>query len=244
MVGSLRQQSGAANQPADSARGSTQPTPLVQPPVEAPALASSRASSELLTMETAQAVMVTVELDFGPKIPTIADALKDIERKYGPDDGIGRTFAILDAYGEPTQDGKLHISMHVSSEKPGIGSLTFRRTGEVLWQSKIVPSKSPPASKALMILMDNGGGRSLTIDGSTGPRSILEAGIKELGVPVQSIWLDGQERELTFVYSACGCPVKAMVRRVGDRTVRTSDSPVMFPDDPAAMVTISRLMGW
>ena len=30
------------------------------------------------TMEVAQAVMVTVELDFGPKIPSIADALREI----------------------------------------------------------------------------------------------------------------------------------------------------------------------
>jgi hypothetical protein len=38
--------------------------------------------------------------------------------------------------------------------------------------------------------------------------------------------------------------VKAMVRRVGDRTVRTKDLPVLFPDDPAAVLVISRLMGW
>jgi len=196
-------------------------------------------------METAQAVMVTVELDFGPSVPTIADALKDIERKYQPDDGRGRTFAILDAYGEPTPDGKLHMSMHVSSEIPGIGSLTFRRTGEVLWQSKIVAAKSPPSSnKGLTIYIDNGAGRSLLVDGSNGPSSILDATVKDLGVPVKTVWPDGQEREVTFVYSACGCPVKAMVKRVGDRTARTKELPVMFPDDPAALVTISRLMGW
>jgi hypothetical protein len=95
-----------------------------------------------------------------------------------------------------------------------------------------------------MILIDNGGGRSLTVDGSNNPKSVLDARVKELGATVQSIWPDGQEREVTFVYSACGCPVKAMVRRIGDRTTRTSDSPVMFPDDPAAMATISRLMRW
>src|SRR5262245_39723560 len=79
-------------------------------PAAAPgANAATGGSSELLTMETAQAVMVTVELDFGPRIPTIAEALKEIDRKYQPDDGRGRTFAILDAYGEPTPDGKLHM---------------------------------------------------------------------------------------------------------------------------------------
>ena len=60
-------------------------------------------------MEVAKAVMVTAELDFGPKVPSIAEALNQIERRYQPDDGQGRTFAVLDAYGEPTPDGKLHI---------------------------------------------------------------------------------------------------------------------------------------
>ncbi|MGF2076130.1 hypothetical protein, partial [Enterococcus casseliflavus] len=77
------------------------------------------ATTNIATMEVAQAIMVTVELDFGPKPPSIAEALKDIERRYEPADGRGRTFAILDAYGEPIADGKLHMSMHVSSEKPG-----------------------------------------------------------------------------------------------------------------------------
>jgi hypothetical protein len=33
-------------------------------------------------------------------------------------------------------------------------------------------------------------------------------------------------------------------RRVGDRTVRVSDTPVIFPDDPAAVTVISQLMRW
>jgi hypothetical protein len=204
---------------------------------------NSGGSSELQTMEVNHAVMVTVELDFGPRVPTIGEALKEVERRYLPDDGIGRTFAILDAYGEPTPDGKLHMSMHVSSEKTGRGSLVFRRTSEVLWQSRIVGTTSAQA-RALTILIDNGRGGTFTVDGSNNPASILEAKVKELGVPVQSIWADGQEREFTFIYSACGCPVKTMVKRTADRTQRTSDLPVMFPDDPAAMVTISRLMRW
>jgi hypothetical protein len=115
----------------------------------------------------------------------------------------------------------------------------------VLWQSRIEGTKSVgPADKRLTILIDNGGGRSLTIDGSNNPGSILEANIKELGRPLQSIWADGQEREFTFIYSACGCPVKATVKRVGSGTARTSGMPVMFPDDPAAMSMISKLMKW
>src|SRR5689334_15828771 len=88
-----------------------------KPQSEAVAETQPAAVTNLATMEVAQAVMVTVELDFGPKVPSIADALKEIERRSEPEDGRGRTFAILDGYGEPTADGKkLHLSMHVSSE--------------------------------------------------------------------------------------------------------------------------------
>src|SRR5262245_56624875 len=66
-------------------------------------------TNTLSTMEINRAVMVTVELDFGKNIPTIAEALKLVERRYKPDDRRGRTFAILDAYGEPTSNGKLHM---------------------------------------------------------------------------------------------------------------------------------------
>ena len=205
------------------------------------------AAASIPTMDINQAVMVTVELDFGPTIPGIANALRDIERRYTPDDGQGRTFAILDAYGEPTSSGKLHISMHVSSEKPGLGALVFRRTGEVLWQTRIVStnaSAQPFTGKNLLILLDSGDGKSFTIDGSGNPASILDARIKEVGVPVRAFWPDGAEREFTYLYSACGCPVKVMVRRVGERTSRTKDMPVMFPDDPAVVELISKLMLW
>ena len=199
-------------------------------------------------MEVAQALMVTVELDFGPKVPSIADALKEIERRSEAEDGHGRTFAILDGYGEPTADGKkLHMSMHVSSEKPGKAALIFKRTGEVLWESKIVPSKTKTntfTGKDLLILIDNGPGKVVTVDGSNSPATILEALVKEMGIPIRDFWQDGIEREMTFIYSACGCPVKVMTRRVGDRTERTSDTPVMFPDDPAAVAVISKIMAW
>lgn len=209
------------------------PAPVSIPP--------SQESTE--TMEVAKAVVVTVELDFGPKIPTIAEALPQIERRYVPDDGRGRTFAVLDAYGEPTADGKLHMSMHVSSEKPGLAALVFRRTGEVLWQARI-SGFQPAGVKNLTIMIDDGKGTGRLIDGSNNPASIVDAKVNDLNKPVREFWPDGAEREITFIYSACGCPVKVMAKRVGERTQRTKDLPVIFPDDPAAVATISRLMGW
>lgn len=198
-------------------------------------------------MEINKAVMVTVELDFGPSVPTIAEALQQIERRHKPDDGVGRTFAILDAYGGPTADGKkLHMSMHVSTEKPGWGALVFKRTGEVLWQSRIIQGTNTTrfTGQNLLILLDDGTGRLFTVDGSNNPATILDARLKELGLLVSDFWPNGAEREVTFLYSSCGCPVKVRVRRLNDRTERVSDQPVIFPDDPAVVRLITRLMGW
>ena len=232
------QSSGTTPHPAAPAAA---PTPASAPSA-APAPTAS--PSELVTMDVAKAVMVTVELDFGKKVPSIAEALAQVERRYQPDDGQGRTFAVLDAYGEPTPDGKLHMSMHVSSEKPGGGQLVFRKTGEVLWRGKINPSSQPVQPKNLTVLLDNGKGTTLTVDGSSNPGSIIDARVKPGDLPVRDVWPDGQERELTFIYSACGCPVKLFAKRVGDRTVRVSDKPVIFPDDPAAVAIITKLMRW
>lgn len=210
--------------------------------------AAATTATNLPTMEVATALMVTEELDFGSTVPTIAEAIKHIERRSEPEDGRGRTFAVLDAYGQPTPDGKkLHMSMHVSSEKPGKAALIFKPTGRVLWQSRIVPSKTKTntfTGKDLMIFIDNGEGKMLTIDGSNGPATILDARVKEIGIPVRDFWPDGVEREMTFIYSACGCPVKVKTRRIGDRTERTSDMPVIFPDDPAVVELITKLMTW
>ena len=204
--------------------------------------------SNLPTLEVARSVMVTVELDFGPKTTSIADALHEIERRYDPYDGLGRTFAILDAYGESTTDGKLHISMHVSAEKPGVGSLVFRRTGKVLWTSRIVPATSLPASsfagKNLLIMVSDRQGKPYLLDGSKGAMSILDTSVRDLNIPVRDFWPDGEEREATFFYSACGCPVKVTALRIHDKTVRTKELPVIFPDDPVVAKAISRLMGW
>lgn len=222
--------------------------PAPAPQANQPPAISTAPQTNLPTIEINQALMVTVELDFGPKMPGIAEALRDIERRHQPDSGTGRVFAILDAYGEPTPDGKkLHLSMHVSTEKPGIGSLVFKRTGEVLWSSRVVPSTNA-ASKfsgtALRIFLDDGAGKLLTVDGSNNPSSVLDASIEEAGQPVSVMWPDGAEREVTFIYSACGCPVKVKCQRIGDRTIRTRELPVIFPDDPSAVTLISRLMRW
>ncbi len=220
---------GRSPSPASSGvkSGSAQPAPAVE------------------TLELATAVMVTVELDFGSKIPGVADALRQIERRYLADEGHDRTFAILDAYGEPAANGKLHLSMHVSGEKPGLGSLVFRRTGEVLWQSRIVQgSKTPSSSGNLGIYIENPAGQALVVDGSNNPASVLDAMIQGANLSVRDAWPEGAEREVTFIYSACGCPVKVMARRVGERTVRAKELPVIFPDDPAVVNVIARLMGW
>ena len=200
------------------------------------------------TMEVAEAVMVTVELDFGPKIPSIAEAVRAVDRQYQPADGQGRTFAILDAYGEPTADGKLHISMHVSSEKPGRGALVFRRTGAILWHARIRPATHPPHSvftgKNLDIMIADEHGADFLLDGSKVSESIFDAIVRDRGVPLREFWPDEGERQLTFFYSACGCPVKVLCRRIGERTQRTKELPVIFPDDPDVVATISRLLGW
>lgn len=199
-------------------------------------------------MSIAQAVMVTVELDFGGQPPAIAEAIQQIERGYAPDDGVGRTFAILDAYGEPTADGKkLRLSMHVSSEKPGMGTLKFKRTGEMLWRARIGnPGDASAAQKNLMIYLSKGtsDGANHVLDGTRSADSALNAYLQNSQQRARDVWPDGEERELTFIYSACGCPVKVMCRRVGERTVRTKDTPVIFPDDPAVVSTISNLMKW
>jgi hypothetical protein len=245
-----RRNPGPAPATQDSAKVAPPATNAAAPSIPAAAPAPPDPPPSLLggTMEVNTAMMVTVELYFGPEVPGIAEALQQIERRYKPDDGAGRTFAILDAYGGPTSDGqKLHLSMHVSAEKPGDAALIFRKTGEVLWQAKIVATTNKPSftGKDLTILLDDGKGKTFLVDGSAGPPTILDATFRDLpGLLVRDFWPEGAEREVTFIYSACGCPVKAMVRRVSERTERTKEMPVMFPDDPPVMQVIRRLMAW
>jgi hypothetical protein len=239
----------ACNSQPSTNTASRNATPVTAAPPPTPAPTTPTAQNgepETTPMEVNKAVMVTEELDLGKPLPSIAQALQQIERRYRPDDGVGRTFAVLDAYGEPTPDGKLHISMHVSSEKPGLAELVLKPTGRVLWRARIMPSSEGGKQKNLTIMIDDGTntGKSWLVDGSNNPPSVLDAKINGRTELVKDAWPDGAEREVTFVYSACGCPVKVMVRRAGDRTVRTKDLPVIFPDDPAAVTVISRLMRW
>ena len=208
------------------------------------------AETNLPTMEVAHSVMVTVMLDFGGQPPSIAEALKQVERQYAPDtpnptNGPERTFAILDSFGQPDASGKLQISMHVSSERPGVGALVFKRTGEVLWKARLVAAGPPPPEKALTITMEDPTGKTVyAVDGSKNPTRILDAVLNQNPLTMKDYWPDGEERTLTFIYSTCGCPVRTLVKRTGNTTVRPSDWPVMFPDDPDAMRVINGLMGW
>ncbi len=204
-------------------------------------------TGEPIKMNVAQAVVVTVDLDFGGTPTTIPEAIQQIERGYQPDDGAGRTFAILDANGEPLPDGKLRMSMHVSSEKPGMATLKFKRTGELLWRARVGNPGDPPAGpKNLTIYLDKGLGNrdNYVLDASRGGGSVMEIFLQNTQQRVRDVWPEGADREVTLVYSACGCPVKVICRRIGDRTMRTSPLPVIFPDDPAAVTTISNLMKW
>lgn len=198
---------------------------------------------EPIKMNVAQAVMVTQEFDFGGTNPTLAQAVSQIERSYKPDDGVGRTFAILDAYGDATPDGKLRVSMHVSSEKSGMAELKFK--GQSIWRARIGNPGDPPAGqKNLMIYVADGAGGNHVLDGGRGGGNALDVFLQNSQKKLRDVWPDGAEREVTFVYSACGCPVKVMVRRVGERTERVKDTPVIFPDDPAAVTMITGLMKW
>jgi hypothetical protein len=127
--------------------------------------------------------------------------------------------------------------------------LVFKRTGETLWRSQITPATNsatakPSAPQNLTILLDNLQGKTWMVDGSNNPATLMAANLRDVGAPVGSVWPDGTEMEASFIYSVCGCPVKVRVRRVGERTIRTKELPVIFPDDPAVVRVIEKLMGW
>ena len=221
------------------------PAAAVAAPTEPPTVPNVGATPYQMTI--AQAVMVTEELDFGQPVPSIAEALSQIERGYAADDGKGRTFAILDAYGEPTADGKkLHISMHVSSEKSGVAFLRNKRNGQLIWEARIgKPGDPPAAGKNLMIYVANGQGGNHVLDGARGGGgSVLDIYLQNSQQKLRDVWPSGEAREVTFIYSACGCPVKVMVERQGESVRRTKPLPVIFPDDPAAVQTIAGIMKW
>lgn len=198
-------------------------------------------------MEAAQSVMVVKDLGFGRQPPRLEDVVRDIERHSQPEDGHGRTFAILEAFTQPDlETSNINLCMRISTEKPGLAAITYRRTGKELWKSRITPAthKPPFTGGSLTIYFDVGDGKVFTVDGSAGPSSILTATLKEPAVQISQVWPEGEVREMTFIYSACGCPIKVKCRRAGEGTVRADATQVIFPDDPAAMQVINALMKW
>lgn len=201
------------------------------------------------SMMLQESVMVTIEENFGPSVRTIADALAMIERKYTPFDNQGRTFAILDAFGNKLPDGRMHISMHISSEKVGGGQLILSSTGRVLWNSKIYPKKDGTkvaAQKQLNIYIEreNEKDKYYTVDGSGNPATIFNCKLNETKVPVNDYWKDNTVKEFIFIYSACGCPVHVKFLRSGNKSIFQSGDNVIFPDDSAVLAVIRRLMAW
>ena len=201
----------------------------------------------MATLEAAKSIVVVKDLGFGRQAPSLEAVMRDIQRHSRPEDGIGRTFAILEAFTQPDlTTSNLNLCLRVSTEKPGLAAITYRRTGQELWKSRVTPATDKPqfTGGALTIYYDVGDGKTYTVDGSTNPSSILTATLKEPGVQIGQIWPDGEVREMTFVYSACGCPIKVKCRRDGERTVRIDTTQLLFPDDPAAMQIINALMKW
>ncbi len=201
------------------------------------------------SMDIEESVMVTIEENFGPGVNTIEAALNLVERKYQPYDNVGRTFAILDAFGEKMPDGKIHLSMHISSEKAGFGQLILKTNKKKVWNCKILRKKTDGRKeakpKALTIYVEQTGadkGKYLTADGSTNPADIFVCKIKENGKVIGDYWKDGSVLEFIFIYSACGCPVHAKFMRHGNRSVIQNNNSVIFPDDPGIIPILRNLM--
>jgi len=227
---------GKNSSPATGAK----PAALVADP-----LAFNTNDTNVSTMEVAQSVMVTHPLDYGDRVPSAAEAILDIQRLSKPDDGTGRTFAILEAVGFTNAEGKLQLSLRISSEEPGLAAVVFKRTGQVLWKARIVPRAGPPpGEKQLTVMLEDDEGKQAVVDGSKNPSHILNAAIHQSPLTMREHWPNGTERNFKFIYSACGCPVMVKVRRLGEQTMRTSTNPVLFPDDPDVMRVINSLMGW
>jgi hypothetical protein len=219
-------------------------------PINAATLASNALNfntndTNITVMEVAHSVMVTHVLDFGDRVPSPGEAIQYVDRQSKADDGVGRTFSILEAAGFTNDTGKLQVSLRISTEKPGLAAIVFRPTGKILWQARINPREGPPPNeKQLTVMLEDEEGKQAVVDGSKNPTTILDAAIHQSPLSMREHWPNGSERTFTFIYSACGCPVKAKVRRIGDKTMRTSHWPVLFPDDPDAMRVINSLMGW
>ncbi len=209
---------------------------------------SQQRSVPLDSMDIEESVMVNIEENFGPGINTVAQALNLIERKYTPFDNVGRTFAILEVKGEKMKDGKMRLSIFLSSEKVGRGQLILKTNKKILWNCKFLPKddgKKATGTKALTIYVEQTGvdkGKYLTADGSTNPADIFVCKIKENGKIIGDYWKDGSVLEFIFIYSACGCPVHVKFVRYGNRCILQNTSNVFFPDDPEVITILRNLM--
>ena len=196
-----------------------------------------------------ESVMVTIEENFGPDVKTIADALQQIERRYQPFDKQGRTFAILDAYGNRMPDGRMHISMHISSEKIGGAQLVLKTSGKVLWNCRIYPKKDGSkvaGEKQLMIYIEreNEKDKYYTVNGNGNPATIFDCILDETKQSVNDYWKNYTVKEFIFIYSACGCPVHVKFMRQGFKSTFQSGDNVIFPDDPAVLAVIHKLLAY
>jgi len=201
------------------------------------------------SMMLQESVMVTIEENFGPEVKTIAEALSKIERKYQPFDKQGRTFAILDAFGNKMSDGRMHISMHISSEKAGGAQLALKTTGKIIWDCRIYPKKDGTkiaGEKQFMIYIEreNEKDKYYTVDGSGNPASIFDCKLDETKQPLNDYWKNNTVKEFIFVYSACGCPVHVKFLRMGFTSIYQGGDTVIFPDDPGVLAVIRRLMAF
>jgi hypothetical protein len=199
------------------------------------------------SMMVQESLMVTIEEHFGPGVESIADALARIERKYMAYDKQGRTFAILDAFGNKMPDGRMHISMHISAEKAGYAELVISTTGKVIWSCSIHPRRDgtrTAGTKQLNIYIEreNEKDKYYTVDGSGNPATIFNCRLDETKESVNDYWKNNTVKEFIFIYSACGCPVHAKFLRQGNRSVFQSGDAVIFPDDSEVLVMLRKLM--
>jgi hypothetical protein len=201
------------------------------------------------SMMLQESVMVTIEEDFGANVKTIAEALQMIERRYDPFDKQGRTFAILDAYGNKMPDGRMHISMHISSEKVGGAQLVHKTSRKLLWNCRIYPKKDwtkIAAEKQLMIYIEreNEKDKYYTVNGSGNPATIYDCILDETKQSLNDYWKNNTVKEFIFIYSACGCPVHVKFLRMGFKSIFQSGDNVIFPDDPGVLTVLHKLMAW
>ena len=127
------------------------------------------------------------------------------------------------------------MSMHVGSE-PGLGSLIFKRTGEVLWTSKIVRRSVKHAftGKDLTIYFDDRMQRLLTVDGTNHPISIFQAGVEK--AHLQDVARpDANSPSLQRVWLS----VKVMIKTGWRPHGASPGSPVIFPDDPPCQSSLA-----